>query len=304
MRDNPGSESSPCRRFGIGLLGAIVLSFVGLAFTATPGEAGLFGSANVKKSVSTFTSNGHRVTVWRYEPKTKGRHPALVMLHGLECLGESPKRYELFAERFAAKGYAVYFVHYFNCTPILAKDVPAIQERVKASLRPLPDMMPDEEVRKHFQDWMAAIKGAVRFARAQECVDPERVALLGFSLGGFLTMSLVATEPDLGLCAVVECFGGLPKELHETLKKTPPVLIFHGDRDTIVPVKEAHTLRALLKERKCHVEDMIFENCGHMWLGDNGSVRLDRALEAERICVRFLDRHVKNGKNGVKKSGN
>ena len=301
MRDNSGPESSLSRRFGLGLIGAAVVGLIGMAFTATPSDAGLLGSANVKKSISTFTSNGHRITVWRYEPKTKGRHPALVMLHGLECLGESPKRYELFAQRFAAKGYAVYFVHYFNCTPVAAKDVAALQERVKASLRPLlPGAAPDKEVRKFFQDWMAAVKGAVQFARAQDTVDPERVGLVGFSLGGFITMSLLATEPDLNLRAAVECFGGLPKELHETFKTATPVLIFHGDRDTIVPVQEAHTLRALLKDRKCHVEDKIFENCGHMWLGDNGAVRLDRALQAEQICVRFLDRHLKDA---GKKSG-
>jgi len=300
MYDNPGSESSLVRRFGL-LLGPAALSLALLAFSADRGEAGLFCSPAIKKTVSTFAHGDHRITVWRYEPKATGKHPALVMLHGLDCLGESPKRYEFIAERFAAKGYAVHFVHYFNCTPVDAKDVAAVQARVKAGLSlPVAGAAPDEQVRRYFQSWMGAVKGAVKFARAQDNVDPERVGLIGFSLGGFITMSLLATEPNLNLCAAVECFGGLPKDLYATLKNAPPVLIFHGDRDDIVPVKEAYDLRALLKERKCHVEDKIFENCGHMFLGDNGQLRLDRVIEAEQICVRFLEKHLKNG---VKKAG-
>ncbi len=293
--DNNSDGKSP-HKFGpaSSLLGPAILSAALLALAPDRSEAGLLGVPPVNKTVSSFVSGGHRITVWRYEPKTKGKHPALIMLYGLECLGESPKHYEFIAQRFAGKGYAVYFVHYFNCTPISAKDVTALQARVKASLLPLmPGTEPDVRVRKCFQDWMSVVKGAVQFARSQDNVDPERVGLIGFSLGGFLTMSLLATEPDLNVCAAVECFGGLPKELHGSLKNAPPVLIFHGDRDDIVPVKEAHTLRALLKERKCHVEDKIFENCGHMFLGDNGAIRLDRVLEAEKICVRFLEKHMK-----------
>jgi dienelactone hydrolase len=282
--------------FGCAALGAAALSLTLLACNPGQGEGGFLLPGSVKKLTSSFESGGHRITVWRYAPKAKGKLPALVMLHGLECLADSPKRYEFFAERFASKGYAVHVVHYFDCTRVGAAEAPGVQARVKACLCPLePGVKPDEQVRKYFQDWMAVIKGAVRFARAQENVDPERVGLIGFSLGGFLTMSLVATEPDLKLAAAVECFGGLPRELHPALKSAPPVLIFHGDRDDIVPVREAYSLRALLKERRCHVEEKIFENCGHMFLGDNGSLRLDRLLEAERICVRFLDTHLKNG---------
>jgi dienelactone hydrolase len=296
MTDHPAQAPSSDRGLARLLLGPVALGLALLAFSAERGEAGLFGTPSVKKTVTAFTHGEHRITVWRYEPKAKGRHPALVMLHGLDCLGESPKRYEFIAERFAGKGYAVHFVHYFNCTPVDAKDVAAVQERVKTGLLPLkPGAEPDEQIRRYFRDWMGAVKRTVELARAQDNIDPERVGVVGFSLGGFIAMSLVATEPELKLCAAVECFGGLPRELYASLKNAPPVLIFHGDRDDIVPVKEAHDLRALLKERMCHVEDKIFENCGHMFFGDNGKMRLDHVLQAEQICVRFLEKHVKNG---------
>src|SRR5262249_29375461 len=102
-----------------------------------------------------------------------------------------------------------------------------------------------------------------------------------------------ATEPDLGVAAAVEFFGGLPRDLQASLKTAPPVLIFHGDKDAIVPVKEALALKALLKAKMCDVEDKIFDGCGHMFFGDNGKVRLDGVVGAERIGLAFVDRQLK-----------
>ncbi len=302
MHRDMGPTRPSWHDLGKRLAGAALLSLALLPFGAAPSDAGiLLPSGPSRKSICSFDSQQHKINVWRYEPKTKGKHPAIVLLYGMDCLGESPKRYEFVAERLAARGYAVYFVHYFDCTKVAAKDVAGLQTRLQDSLVPKAEAMADEQVQRYFQDWMAVVKAAVLFARSQENVDPDRVGLVGFSLGAFVAMSVLATEPDLNVAAAVEFFGGLPKELRAGLRSAPPVLILHGDKDNIVPVKEALLLKALLKEKRCHVEDKIFDGVGHMFLGDNGVLRLDRVLEAERICVTFLDRHLKNGKKGKKK---
>src|SRR4051812_37339910 len=93
-----------------------LLSLAVLSFLAGSAEAGIFtGSGNITKTSTSFDHGGQKITVWRYEPKAKGKHPALVMLYGMDCLGESPARYEFVAQRFASKGYVVNFVHYFDC---------------------------------------------------------------------------------------------------------------------------------------------------------------------------------------------
>ncbi len=274
----------------------ILMPLIALAFLAGPADAGfLIPAGSVTKSVTSFQHAGEKITVWRYLPKAKGKHPTLVFLYGMDCLAESPVRYEFVAQRFAAKGYAVNFVHYFDCGRVASKGVGMLQERLKACLIASGPAANDAEVRKHFQSWVGTVKAAVRFTRGLPDVDPERVCLVGFSLGGFVAMSLLATEPDLGLAAVVECFGGLPRELRGELRKAPPVLIFHGDQDDVVPVQEAHALRSLLQEKRCRVESHIFPGCGHMWLDDRGNVRFDRILAAETICLQFLDRNLKNG---------
>jgi dienelactone hydrolase len=294
---NTPQSSSPT---GYALTGLALASLAAIPFWASPTEAGLVPSAPPGiKTVANFASGQHKITVWRYEPKAKGKHPALVMLYGLDCLGGSPGHYEFLANRFVAKGYVVHFVHYFDCTLVEKQDVPAMQNRIKASLSPKA-AGDDAHVRQCFLNWVAAAKDGVEFCRAQENVDPERVSLMGFSLGGFIAMSLLATEPELNVAAAIQCFGGLPRELYKGFKSAPPVMIFHGDRDDIVPVKEAHDLKKLLKDKMCHVEDKIFAGAGHMFLSDKGQLRFDQVFEAEKMCLAFLEKHVKNG-NGKKK---
>src|SRR5262245_35212958 len=293
MTDRPPS-AAPRRRLVLALTAGAILSLALLPLLAGPAEAGLFTPAGQTKSTASFEHGGRKITVWRYQPKAKGKHPALVMLYGMDCLDRSPARYEFIAQRFAAKGYVVNFVHYFDGTPVDPKGVGVLQNQLKACLIADGPVPGSAVVRQHFRDWVATVKAGVEYTRAQPDVDPDKVCLVGFSLGGFVAMSVLATEPDLRIAAAVECFGGLPRELRGDLKKAPPVLIFHGDKDDSVPVAEAHALKALPKEKRCAVEDRIFDGCGHMWLDKAGNLRLDRVLEAETICLRFLDRHVKN----------
>ncbi len=300
MQNTPQNSSHMCRT-GYALTGLVLASLAAFSFWASPTEAGLIPSTPPSvKTIANYTSGQHKITVWNYQPKSKGKHPALVMLYGLDCLGESPARYEFIAQRFVAKGYVVHFVHYFDCTRIEKKDVLAMQNRIKASLAPKNLAVQDDHVRQCFLNWVAAAKDGVEFCRAQDNVDPDRISLMGFSLGGFVAMSLLATEPELNLAAVIECFGGLPRELYKGFKSATPVMIFHGDRDDIVPVKEAYDLKALLKAKMCQVEEKIFPNVGHMFLSDTGQLRLKEIAVAETMCLAFLEKHVKNG-NGKKK---
>ena len=49
--------------------------------------------------------------------------------------------------------------------------------------------------------------------------------------------------------AVAEYFGPMPEYFAQRMARMPPVLILHGDRDPLVPVKAAYDLEALLKQK-------------------------------------------------------
>jgi carboxymethylenebutenolidase len=97
-------------------------------------------------------------------------------------------------------------------------------------------------------------------------VDAQRIGLLGFSLGAYLALSVASVDPRVK--AVVEFFGGFPKEMKFFMRRLCPVLILHGEADATVPVQEAYDLQALLEKKGMPYEIMIYPGAGHGFAND------------------------------------
>lgn len=131
--------------------------------------------------------------------------------------------------------------------------------------------------------WLETLRDAFSYVLAQPGVDPQRVGLLGFSLGGFLSLALATQEPRIS--AVAQLFGGLPEPFLPDAGKLPPVLILHGGRDTVVPVAEAEKLEALLKQHRIPFEIKIYSDQGHHFTGL-------AQIDALRRVVAFFRRYL------------
>jgi dienelactone hydrolase len=243
-----------------------------------------------------FVSGGQTIKVWRFEPVGTGPYPAVLMLHGLDGPQGTKAAYCSIAQRLVAKGYMVLLVHYFDRTdtrgPVLAK----IQDQFRRSRHET--LNADESARlwEHFRAWRSTVEDAVGYARALPKVAPRRLGVIGFSLGGYLALAVGARE-DLKLSAVIELFAGLPQDPLRKINHLPPTLGFHGDADDVVPVKEAHELRAMLTARKLAGEVVIFKGVGHVFI-TKGQSNFVEALAAEQIASGFLEKHLKPGKLG------
>src|SRR5438270_265656 len=73
---------------------------------------------------------------------------------------------------------------------------------------------------------------------------------------------------DSRICAVVDFFGGLPKEMKLFTRRLCPVLILHGEKDMTVPVEEAYHLQQLLEKKNIPYEMKIYPGAGHGFSGD------------------------------------
>jgi carboxymethylenebutenolidase len=123
----------------------------------------------------------------------------------------------------------------------------------------------------------------VSFVARQPQVDPERIGLLGFSLGAYLSLSNATI--DSRIRAVVEFFGGLPKEMKFFMKRLCPVLILHGGADHTVPVEEAYHLQGVLEKKHIAYEMQIYPGAGH---GFSGEIWHDAGLRT----LGFLKKHL------------
>ena len=168
------------------------------------------------------------------------------------------------AAMLAAQGFAVYVLHYFDRT-----GTAGVADKRTAI--------------RHFPAWGKTVWDAISHIEYQAEVDRERIGLLGFSLGAYLALSVAAV--DSRVKAVVEFFGGMPKEMKLFMRRLCPTLILHGAADPTVPVAEAYHLQQLLESRNVPYEMQIYPQAGH---GFSGDVWRD----ARHRTLAFLQKHL------------
>jgi carboxymethylenebutenolidase len=203
--------------------------------------------------MSSFLSGGTSTRIDQHEPPTPGPHPAILLLHG------SGGNVRFWSDRVAPHltrlNIALYAVHYFDRT---------------GTTRAYPENILDGY---HFPAWLSTISDGLAYIRARPKVDSSRVALLGISLGAFLSLAL-ATDPAARIRAVVEISGGLPDPYAiGATSAFPPTLILHGTADTVVPVTYAQQLDKLLTRLAVPHDTHLFPNQGH-WFDAPAQLRI------------------------------
>jgi len=215
----------------------------------------------ITESQSTFDSGGKSIRMDCFVPSSNGdRFPAVISLHGS---GGGYAGMSEPARLLAQQGFAVYILHYFDRTGTTFAD--------------------KQTIFKNFPIWMKTLWDAVSYVEKQPQVDTERIGLMGFSLGAYLSLSAAAI--DKRVRAVVEFFGGLPKEMKLFMRRLCPVLILHGDADPTVPVEEAYHLKQVLEKKGIPYEMQIYPGAGH---GFSGDVWRDAGMRSYAFLKKYL----------------
>lgn len=71
-------------------------------------------------------------------------------------------------------------------------------------------------------DWENVVRPVVDFALTRPEVDPARLALAGWSLGGYLALRGAGGEPRLGACIADPAFTGLWEPMKQMFASLPP----------------------------------------------------------------------------------
>jgi dienelactone hydrolase len=193
----------------------------------------------ITQSQVVFQSGGKPIRLDAYLPEPiDAPLPTVIALHGAGGNVSGMARY---AGTLAAQGFAVYVLHYFDRTRTVSAD--------------------KQTILRNFPLWMKTLWDAIGFVEKQPQVDRKRIALLGFSLGAYL--SLATSAIDNRVKVVIEFFGGMPKEMNFFMRRLCPVLILHGEADTIVPVAEAYNLQKLSEKKGVPYEIKIYPGVGH-----------------------------------------
>lgn len=167
-------------------------------------------------------------------------------------------------------------------------------------------------------DSVADVKACVEWLHEYDAVDPERIACMGGSYGGFMVLACMTEYPDLWAAGVdvvgianfvtfLENTGDWRRTLREAeygslehdrefLESISPInnienvaaplFVLHGENDPRVPVSEAEQVVEKAREQGVPVRKLIFEDEGH------GFSKLENEIEAYSAIAEFLDEHV------------
>ncbi|SDZ87249.1 Dipeptidyl aminopeptidase/acylaminoacyl peptidase [Haloplanus vescus] len=167
-------------------------------------------------------------------------------------------------------------------------------------------------------DSVADLKAGAEWLHDHPAVDPDRIAVMGGSYGGFMTLAALTTYPDIWAAGVdvvgianfvtfLENTGDWRRELREAeygsldadrelLESISPInhienveaplFVLHGENDPRVPVSEARQVVEGAREAGVPVRELVFEDEGH------GFTKLENRIEAYAAIAEFLDTHL------------
>lgn len=216
--------------------------------------------------------------------------PAVIILHGLHGIGRSTL-YARLAEALNERGIHAFIFEYLTPEPppgnppakagsktAVARPQGQAQGqtqpggKVVTPAKPAPRSPGVESAAQ-----ARAISEAITAVQALGYVDHRRIGMFGLSLGGFHALALAAR--DQRIAAVVNMFGAMPRATAPEVTRMPPVLILHGDRDAVVPVRRAYELDRLLKRIGAEYEMKIYKGQGHSFRGGADADSLSRSVD-------------------------
>jgi dipeptidyl aminopeptidase/acylaminoacyl peptidase len=274
-------------------------------------RAGVPASSFIEPELVHYKSfDGREIPAWYYRPQVpvgstptgKGartRLPVIVSVHG-GPEGQEQPTFNPNYQYFLSRGYAV------------------LAPNVRGSTGYGKTYTHLDDVAKR-EDSVKDLAAAVEWLKAEGGADERRIAIMGGSYGGYMTLAAITLYPDLW-AAAIEMFGianfetnlkntsgyrrkqrereygTLDKDLAFLKSISPiyrvdriraPLLVFQGKNDPRVPYTEAEQIVKALRERNAPVEYTLFDDEGH------GFVKLANRLVVGRKTADFLDQYMK-----------
>jgi carboxymethylenebutenolidase len=213
--------------------------------------------------------NGNDAYAFVAQPDDHQKHPGIVLIQ--EWWGIEPHVVDL-AQKLATDGFVV-----------------AVPDLYHGKVATEPDDAKRMSMLIHSNVDRAAreIIGALETVKAMPNVEPKKLGLMGFCIGGFMTYTVASRYPDLG--AVLPFYGaGYDPTPDEVAKVNAPVLAFYGRQDKSIPLYQIQKIERLYKDAGKDYTVKVYD-AGHAFLNpDHGMGNEKAATAAWSLAIPFL----------------
>lgn len=258
---------------------ALLVAFSAFAAGAAAAGAHPFPRMPSNCRRSDYSSAGAVVRAALCLPPGRTPAPVAIVLHG--CGG-----FDTFDHRLAVElpraGIATLYVDYFEPTP------PTGTKGYCSG-----------GGRGSFQDvfsvWQREVIDAVFHLRHVPGVKPNRVALVGWSLGGGLALSVARERPDLFRALVGFSTGLFGGGQSASFRSMPPALVLSGGPADAIPLDMSEALVRALRDAGDRASLYDYGHGVHRWPGAQGTAGIAAAARFLRGTLRDRGREVDVG---------
>jgi carboxymethylenebutenolidase len=203
-----------------------------------------------------------------YAPEGKGPFPGILVIHEWWGLNDWVKEQ---ASKLSDQGYVTLAIDLYRGKVATAPD------EAHELMRGLPE---DRAARD--------LHAAFEFLKSQPNVKADRIASIGWCMGGGYSLDVALQEPTL--TADVINYGHLASDSASLKKINAAILGLFGGQDRGIPPEDVKKFEQSLKQQGKKVEVVIYPNAGHAFENPNNKdgYRADDAADAWKRTVKFL----------------
>lgn len=233
--------------------------------------ASSFGATS--KEVS-YKSGDDTVSAILYTPAGNGPFPGIVVIHEWWGLNDWVKEQ---ASKLADQGYAALAVDLYRGK---VADNPGTAHELARGL-------PEDRAARD-------LHAAVEFLKAQPNVKKDRIASIGWCMGGGYSLNVALTER--ALTAAVINYGHLATDPAAIQKIHAAILGNFGGKDQGIPPEDVRKFEAALQRAGKKADIKIYPDAGHGFQNPNNKAayRADDTADAWQRTVNFLNDSLKN----------
>jgi len=221
------------------------------------------------KSVS-YKSGDETVHAVLYSPDGKGPFPGIIVIHEFWGLNDWVKEQ---ASKLADQGYVALAIDLYR------GKVATTPDEAHEIMRGVPEDRAKRDLHAAFE-----------FLNSQTNVKKDRIASIGWCMGGGYSLDVALQEPTLA--ADVINYGHLAVDAESLKKINASILGIFGGKDRGIPVEDVKKFEQQLKEMGKKVEIVIYPEAGHAFENPNNKdgYRADDAADAWKRTLDFLKR--------------
>jgi carboxymethylenebutenolidase len=242
------------------LVAACVLALAAASFAASGKEV-------------SYKSGDETVKGILYTPAGSGPFPGIVVIHEWWGLNDWVKEQ---ASKLADQGYAALAIDLYRGK--VADNSDAAHELMRG--------VPEDRAARD-------LHAAVEFLKSQPNVRKDRIASIGWCMGGGYSLNVALAEPTLA--AAVINYGHLATDPAALHKINAAILGNFGGQDQGIPPDDVKKFEEALKKDGKRADIKIYPAAGHAFENPNNKsgYRADDAADAWQRTVKFLNETLK-----------